>query len=300
MRIIKLSGSDKEIAETGIEEFFTKRLKDKLPCGKFEITKKIRSDGISKGELLVFSFKGDLVYFALAASARLDNKNPECPDYPYFFLVDVPSIVRASGTLSELQDWLRKENLHHKRINGPRVWNEIDEKDDFRREKLTKILGYFSDQALGRLNTLTNMQVGKVRAVSKKGGLSRQSNPMLRSEVEKIAIKETTIRFEKDYSVESCEKDNVGWDLLATSRTEELRLEVKGLTGNQICVELTPNEYAQMQKWRDSYRICVVTNAMVEPRLAIFRYYFESNKWQDDQGNSLQVEEAIAARCRVK
>lgn len=78
-----------------------------------------------------------------------------------------------------------------------------------------------------------------------------------------------------------------------------MRLEVKGLSGNELCVELTPNEYAQMQKWRDSYYVCVVTNALTDPMLAVFGYSPESGTWQDDQKRSLQIQEIVAARCKA-
>ncbi|HEV3006156.1 MAG TPA: DUF3883 domain-containing protein, partial [Pirellulales bacterium] len=77
------------------------------------------------------------------------------------------------------------------------------------------------------------------------------------------------------------------------------RLEVKGLSGNQICVELTPNEFAQMQNWRDSYCLCVVTNALTDPQIAVFEYSPESGTWQDDQKRTLDISPITAARCRV-
>ncbi|MDX1944232.1 MAG: DUF3883 domain-containing protein [Pirellulaceae bacterium] len=84
----------------------------------------------------------------------------------------------------------------------------------------------------------------------KSGGAARQMDPLLRCKVEKAAIEVTTAHFrQQGYAVDSHEKDNVGWDLLATYGNRQLRLEVKGLAGSELCVELTPNEYAQMKKW---------------------------------------------------
>jgi len=87
--------------------------------------------------------------------------------------------------------------------------------------------------------------------------------------------------------------------LLATRGNRQLRLEVKGLAGSEICVELTPNEYAAMRKWRYTYHVCVVTDALTDPKLAVFSYSPESGKWQDDRKRTLRISEIVAARCSV-
>ena len=67
-----------------------------------------------------------------------------------------------------------------------------------------------------------------------------------RNQERKVKIEQTAIRicsahFEGlGYSVESVEKDNLGWDLEAKSGKTLLRLEVKGLSGDSFSVELTP------------------------------------------------------------
>lgn len=128
----------------------------------------------------------------------------------------------------------------------------------------------------------------------------RQPDPLVRCKVEEAAINETIAGFENDdYLVYSQEKDNVGWDLVATRGDRQLHLEVKGLSGSVLCVELTPNEYAQMLARRNSYRVCVVTTALTNPQLAIFSYRPESNTWQDDQKRTLRIKELTAARCQV-
>lgn len=136
------------------------------------------------------------------------------------------------------------------------------------------------------------------RKVPDRGEKRQQPDPLLRCKVEKAAVEITVAHFEKqNYVIDSREKDNVGWDLNATCGTRLLRLEVKGLSGSEICVELTPNEYAQMQKWRDSYYVCVVTNALTNPQLAVFGFSPESGKWQDEQKRTLRIAEIVAARC---
>jgi hypothetical protein len=75
------------------------------------------------------------------------------------------------------------------------------------------------------------------------------------------------------------QKDNCGWDLefLANGRT--LCVEVKGLAGVEISVELTPNEYKAMKRAMDGtftegdYRLATVCEALSDaPSFFLFRY----------------------------
>ncbi len=99
------------------------------------------------------------------------------------------------------------------------------------------------------------------------------------------------------YRVDSVEEDNLGWDLDAVSGKRKLKLEVKGLSGSQIAVDLTPNKYAAMHKHRDSYRVCVVTGAFAAPCLAIFAYSPDSGQWESPDRRGLRIQEIVAARC---
>lgn len=67
------------------------------------------------------------------------------------------------------------------------------------------------------------------------------------------------------YTVVSVEEDNKGWDLEATKGRKTLLLEVKGRSAQDIYFELTPNEYAKLIKHSDSYRVCVVCDALEAP-----------------------------------
>jgi hypothetical protein len=99
------------------------------------------------------------------------------------------------------------------------------------------------------------------------------------------------------YRVESFERDNLGWDLNAVLGKRDLKLEVKGLSGSQIVVFLTPNEYVAMGKYRESYRVCVVPNTLTEPYLEVFAYSPDSRQWESPQRRILNIQEVIAARC---
>lgn len=125
-----------------------------------------------------------------------------------------------------------------------------------------------------------------------------QPDPFLRQRVERIAV-ETTVSYftQLGYRVQSVERDNVGWDMNALLGTRDLKLEVKGLAGPQLVVDLTPNEYRAMIEHQDSYRLCIVTTTLTEPSLSVFAYSAESDRWESRDGRTLDVREIVAARC---
>jgi hypothetical protein len=71
-----------------------------------------------------------------------------------------------------------------------------------------------------------------------------------------------------------------------------LRLEVKGLFGQDLKVGLTPREYRAFQKHIDGsmpqYRLCVVTGALSsKPKLVIFRFDLAKQRWIDDRAGEI-------------
>jgi hypothetical protein len=126
----------------------------------------------------------------------------------------------------------------------------------------------------------------------------RNSDPLVRQKNEEKAILSVTKYFSSlGFTVKSFEKDNLGWDLQAyLANGKYLRLEVKGLSGKSIAAELTPNEFYHTQKYQDSYRICVVTNALQTPNLFVFSYTPDHHKWEDKDGRVLRIEKVIGAR----
>jgi hypothetical protein len=121
-------------------------------------------------------------------------------------------------------------------------------------------------------------------------------DPFLRQRVECAAIQIVFDHYTGlGYSVNSVESDNVGWDLTAILRKRELKLEVKGLSGSEVVVQLTPNEYDIMRQHRDTHRLCVVTQALAEPKLEIFAFSVESQRWESHEGRALKAKEIIAA-----
>lgn len=120
--------------------------------------------------------------------------------------------------------------------------------------------------------------------------------------VEEKAVEMTEQHFRfLGYIVKSVEKDNLGWDLEAIRKGEVIyHIEVKGLSQSEINIQFTPNEYAKMEEKKDTYKICVVTNALSQPKLNIFSYSPESKRWKDEQENTLEIEEKKAAIMRIE
>jgi len=119
-----------------------------------------------------------------------------------------------------------------------------------------------------------------------------------RLKVEQCAVDFTKNYFASlNYKHESFEKEKVGWDITFTNETEELFVEVKGLSGNNISVEFTPNEYStSIEKQTNGYRIAIVTNALAKiPELHLFEYDTETGIWKSNTGKELEIKEKTGA-----
>jgi hypothetical protein len=119
--------------------------------------------------------------------------------------------------------------------------------------------------------------------------------------VELVAMEATRKHFRGNrFTVTDRTKDNCGWDLDAKKGNSELKVEVKGLSGNGATVEVTPNEYEAMggDHADPNYRICIVTNALSKkPKLRVFE---EANgEWVCAGGEVLKVETLMGARLTV-
>ncbi|WP_227717266.1 DUF3883 domain-containing protein [Methanobacterium lacus] len=180
--------------------------------------------------------------------------------------------------------------FHIKRGKGwmgqSNIWYASQESnEDFRNE----VLNYIYENIIPKKND-------KKRNHS----ISRQVDTYQRQKIEVTAINHTIKYYEKyGYTVESKEKDNVGWDLEAVMDNIKLKIEVKGLSQENVAIELTPNEYEKMKEFKEDYRISVVTNALKKPILRIFSYNDENGIWQDIEGNKLEIDEKVSAKCYV-
>jgi hypothetical protein len=99
-----------------------------------------------------------------------------------------------------------------------------------------------------------------------------QADVKLRKQIEVAAIMAVGSRLESmGYAVKSVEKDNIGYDLVATRDDEVLHFEVKGRSGRDVCADLSANEFACLKQYERErklgahYRIAIVTDALVNP-----------------------------------
>ena len=95
---------------------------------------------------------------------------------------------------------------------------------------------------------------GTVRTPARRRG---KTDPQHNAKVEKAAVKAVRRHYKKlGYAVESVERDNVGWDLEARLGDRvQFRIEVKGLSGSEPRVGLTPNEYGKFEENAEDYRL---------------------------------------------
>lgn len=134
----------------------------------------------------------------------------------------------------------------------------------------------------------------------KQQAISHQVDTKVKKKIELIAIREITNEYiERGFSVNSVESENVGWDLEAIYKNTILKLEVKGLSGDRVFVEITPNEYKNMNDFKDNYRLCVVTSCLANPIVHVFSYSSEKDAWLNEDGDLLEIDQIISARCYI-
>lgn len=148
---------------------------------------------------------------------------------------------------------------------------------------------------------LTGGTPNKIRKEIKPSYKPRQRDLLKKIKVETKAIELVTDHYTTlGYKVGSVERDNIGWDLEAVNEKKELKLEVKGLSGRTIVIELTPNEYNNLKLHKKNYRLCIVSDALSErPKLMIFAYCNEIRGWADEDGIVIKFEEIVSARVCV-
>src|SRR3990172_11546 len=159
---------------------------------------------------------------------------------------------------------------------------------------LNKILNYISNggKLLYPVKTKT------------RGKLPRQNDVNKRTQVEKKAIALATKYYRERFGIDkvkSVEKDNVGWDLEIYTGTVKLKVEVKGLSGKQLIVELTPNEYKAFDKKSGTYQLFVVIDALIKkPKWQIFTYQRKGKIWVGNDRGELNVEKIMSARISLR
>jgi hypothetical protein len=128
MRIIKLSNRDKDFPDRkSVDNYFQHKLPNRNPPGKFLLTKgRLAKDGIKIGEQLIFSYKTEIVYIAFSASERMENFDNDGDMYPFYFIIDMDSLVSAKGYLSDIESICAKAGIE-KNIVRAQGWPHIQE-----------------------------------------------------------------------------------------------------------------------------------------------------------------------------
>jgi hypothetical protein len=135
---------------------------------------------------------------------------------------------------------------------------------------------------------------------SRKGKKGRVVDQARKVQIEKAAISAASDYYSnRGYDVESVEKENVGYDLDASSAYRHLLIEVKGTSlpsGGGITVNLSPNEYRKSKSRRNQYRICIVTDCLSKPIVHEFVWTDSKKQWEDENsGSLLTVAEVVSA-----
>lgn len=170
--------------------------------------------------------------------------------------------------------------------NGPGQSNAwyVEEYDD--RNYLREVQKYISNPE------------GYIFRKRKKGG-GWQKDAALRQKIEWAAMETVADYFEsRNYRVEYRHKENLGWDLEASLGRQTLLLEVKGLSGDLMFVDFTPNEYENCYR-NSHYRICIVSNAL-NKNLKLDIFFREKQIWTNKKGDLLLPKTRQSARFFYK
>lgn len=128
----------------------------------------------------------------------------------------------------------------------------------------------------------------------------RNPDPEARLAVEKISMDMALGYFDRSVDVS---RKKLGWDIEAPSVLGTMLIEVKGLSGTRLVIELTPREYEQMAKHRERYILFVVTSALTKSAsVRVFRFRRGEKGKQDswsDGDTPLVVAERTGAVCRI-
>lgn len=131
----------------------------------------------------------------------------------------------------------------------------------------------------------------------------RNTDPATRLAAEQSAMNAAMAYFDdaRDVSLKK-----FGWDVEAPSREGKLLIEVKGLQGPQLSIELTPNEFSEMKRNKARYIVFVVNSALTRrPLVRIFRYRpmpgsSGALRWASDDNEVLDIKNRIGVWCTLK
>lgn len=135
---------------------------------------------------------------------------------------------------------------------------------DLRSDKQT-IETYGNSREKGSVAAILFLEESQTPVVAVRGG--GFGTPEIRRKVESAAIRYVTDELERQgFQVEDRQRENCGYDLLASSRRTVLKVEVKGTDGSTPRFFLTRNEWSTSGAVRE-WRLAIVCNALSSPHL---------------------------------
>lgn len=141
-------------------------------------------------------------------------------------------------------------------------------------------------------------QKNRASKASPGSGRGWGGDPAIRAKVEREAV-DLVVRHYKalGFETRSVEADRVGWDIEVRRDSVQFQVEVKGCSGTDRSVELTPNEYAAMNSHPETYRLAIVTSALSSQarRLSILEHNPVNGQWTDKEGRAATFRERTAA-----
>jgi hypothetical protein len=149
----------------------------------------------------------------------------------------------------------------------------------------------------------------KPDSVPEKGRrLPRQPDTEIRLAVERESMKLVTESLERaGWNWDDVSAQKVGWDVTATTKDKTACVEVKGLSGSYMLVELTPNEFKFFQKppKNSDYILAVVTHSLDASTRQVNFFRRTGKLWHTfdivsgrklQPGLTLEVETLVGAR----
>lgn len=169
----------------------------------------------------------------------------------------------------------------------------------------TSNVWYAENASPAFLESVRQLLGGKASASKTTGGRRIDPDPQRNAQVEEAAITVVSTHYttKHGYTIKSREVENLGYDLDAARDGVVLRLEVKGLSGKVVNVQLTPNEYKAFSKRAPDYRLCIVTEALTDPRLSICAYNPANKAWMVEgsgKPSKIKIKRAVAAAISIQ
>ncbi len=127
MRIVKLSKKDPDFTTSGdVRKFFNEVIKHRKPPGRFRVTaNKIKQNGLSYGEPLLFTYQARVVFTARAGSGLLPNDDEGHLRYPNYFVIDISTLEEADEDFYLVEKKLHKATGDKSNLVRSQAWNYI-------------------------------------------------------------------------------------------------------------------------------------------------------------------------------